>query len=254
MSTSSQSQRRPTAISLFAGAGGLDIGFAEAGFDLRLAVDNDPNCVSTLILNGFDNVWHADIADSAVVTPRRILALAGLRAGDVDAVIGGPPCQPFSMPGRRRGLRDSRAKLLRRFCSLVAGLKPRVFVIENVSAILTKPMRGVPRLIRRELGKSGELKNSGYEMEFSSLNSASYGVPQLRHRVFIVGWRGPGVFYFPPATHYLPGHQPNPKVRLKRYQTVNDAFRGLPPADRPSLQARRVAGTIAARNQKWHGK
>jgi DNA (cytosine-5)-methyltransferase 1 len=239
-------------VSLFSGAGGLDIGFERAGFEVVLAIESDPNCVRTLVANGHHDVWHADLSDEALVTPRRVLQRSGLRAGEVDAVIGGPPCQSFSTPGRRKGLRDSRGQLVKHFCRLVGGLRPRVFVFENVPGILNASMRGVLRLIRSELGVGGELGARGYEMSIGLLNAAAFGVPQLRQRAFIVGWSRPGSFYFPDGTHYLPGHQ---EAQGKdRFKTVADAFRGLPTPERPSRTARRVALTIAKRNKQWHGK
>jgi hypothetical protein len=77
-------------------------------------------------------------------------------------------------------------------------------------------------------------------------------VPQLRQRAFIVGWTQPGLFYFPDGTHYLPGARRT--EGKQRFKTVADAFRGLPPPERPSPTAKRVALTIASRNRRWHGK
>lgn len=250
------STRRPRTalrtISLFSGAGGLDIGFARAGFEIVLAIESDSNCVRTLLTNGHSDVWHADLSNEALVTPRRVLHRSGLRMGQIDAVIGGPPCQSFSMPGRRKGLRDSRGQLVRHFCRLVVGLRPRVFVFENVPGVLNASMRGVLKLIKTKLGVGGSLGEQGYEMSIGLLNAAAFGVPQLRQRAFIVGWSRPGTFYFPEGTHYLPGTD---RARSKRrYKTVADAFRDLPPPELPSRTAKRVAMTIAKRNRRWHGK
>jgi DNA (cytosine-5)-methyltransferase 1 len=240
-------------ISLFSGAGGLDIGFSRAGFDIRLSIDSDPNCVRTLAQNGGFDVWQADLSDDRRVTARRILHRCGLRAGEVDVVIGGPPCQPFSTPGRRKGLRDSRGQLVRHYCRIVAGLRPRVFVFENVPGILHAPMRGILDLIRSELSVNGRLGKRGYDMTIGLVNAAAFGVPQLRQRAFIVGWQRPGLFYFPRPTHYLPGEERYTNGR-RRYLSVADAFRGLPVPEQPSRIARLVAQTIADRNRRWHGK
>lgn len=245
-----QSGRHPTAVSLFSGAGGLDLGFHRAGFDIRVAIELDANCVKTLLLNGFSNVWQADISDEKLVTPRRVLRECGLRAGELDVVFGGPPCQSFSVTGRRKGLGASSGQLVLHFCRLVRGLRPRVFVFENVPAIFNRPMRNVLRMLERELGRGGVMGHGGYDMTREVLNAAAFGVPQLRERAFIVGWQPPGVFYFPRGTHFLPG---SPRTGgLRRYATVGDAFHGLPAPQKPSRVARRVAATIAARNRRWH--
>jgi DNA (cytosine-5)-methyltransferase 1 len=242
----------PTAVSLFTGAGGLDIGFQRAGYDIRLAIELDSNCVKTLCLNGFKNVWQADISNERLVTPRRILKECDLRVGELDVVFGGPPCQAFSMTGRRKGLRAADGQLVRHFCRLVRGLRPQVFVFENVPGIFNSPMRGVLKLIELELGRGGVMGLRGYDMSRGLLNAAAFGVPQMRERAFIVGWQAPGTFYFPHGTHFLPGM---PKGDgLRRFATVADAFHGLPSPEKPSHLAKRVAATIAERNRRWHGK
>src|SRR5690606_32737818 len=91
-----------------------------------------------------------------------------------------------------------------------------------------------------------------YELTAEVLDAAEYGVPQRRRRVFIVGWRGPGEFYFPPATHQVPEAPRRPWKKPAR--TVGDALKGLPAPDPPSAQAISVARTIPERNAKWYGK
>jgi len=243
-----------TAISLFTGAGGMDLGFRRAGFDIRLCIEKDPNAVATLIANGFTNVWQADIGDQSVVTPRRILWRAGLRSGQVGLVIGGPPCQPFGQPGARRGLRDPRGQLVYHFARLVRGLRPRAFVFENVVGILTKPMRDAIDLLKTELG-SEDAGAPRYSLQIGVLNAADFGVPQLRNRVFVVGWQGPGLFYFPRPTHYRPDRLMDKENRpkLRRTPTVGEALSGLPKPEPPSYHAVRVAATIEERNRRWHG-
>ena len=246
-----------TAVSLFTGAGGLDTGFKRAGFDIRLCIELDTSAVATLEANGYANVWRADIADEAVVTPRRVLSKAGLRAGQLGLVIGGPPCQPFGQPGQRKGLNDPRGRLVHHFARLVKGLRPRAFVFENVTGILTRPMRAAIDLLYRELSQGDGARNrTSYHLEPGVLNAADFGAPQRRERVFVVGWAGPGFFWLPRPTHYRPGREidseNNPKLR--RTPTVREALAGLPAADAPSKLALRVADTIAKRNQRWHGK
>jgi DNA (cytosine-5)-methyltransferase 1 len=246
-----------TAISLFTGAGGLDIGFRRAGFDIRLCIENDPSAVATLRANEVRNVWQADISDESLVTPRRVLRRAGLKVGEVGLVIGGPPCQPFGQPGARRGLSDPRGQLVRHYTRLVNGLRPRCFVFENVAGILTRPMRNAIRLLYRELGAAeGDGDGHGYHIEVGALNAADFGVPQLRDRVFVVGWRGPGFFYFPRPTHYRPGSKMDRAncPKLRRCMTVGDALAGLPRPEPPSEQGIRVAATISERNRRWYGK
>jgi DNA (cytosine-5)-methyltransferase 1 len=188
---------RPTAISLYSGAGGLDLGFIGAGFDVVWANDADPFAVRT---------YNANVGEHAVCGDvLRVL----VPAVSPDVVIGGPPCQGFSVIGRMRA-DDPRSRHVFHFLEVVEQLSPRAFVMENVKALGTNP-RWAP--LRDTLRARAE--GLGYATELMVLNAAHYGVPQARERMFFVGVTGG-----PPTV-------PEPKTRDDP-PTVRQALSQLP--------------------------
>jgi len=181
----------PTAVGLFVGGGGLDLGFRQAGFRLLMATDIDPNAQRTHERNWPDvpfllrDVRTLTAADIAVAT-------SGRRP---DVIIGGPPCQGFSTLGDRLSA-DPRNDLVDAFVRIVDGLRPQAILLENVRAIVTE-YRGRYRDYIK-----GRLSDIGYTVHFSVLNAADYGVPQLRRRAFFVAFADPRILYeFPTPTH-----------------------------------------------------
>ena len=124
---------QPKVIDLFAGVGGLSLGAARAGFTVALAVERDKHALAAHTKN-FPKSNHLD-ADIRRLTGEKLLQAAGLKAGKLDGLIGGPPCQGFSIIGHRRAA-DSRNNLFQKFFSLVAECRPKFFVAENVLGIL----------------------------------------------------------------------------------------------------------------------
>lgn len=170
----------PTVISTFAGAGGSSLGYSMAGFRELLAVEWDSNAVETFKLNFPDvPVYHGDIAKLSV---DEVLQMTGLKPGELDVFDGSPPCQGFSTAGKRQ-LDDPRNQLFREYVRLLRGLKPKVFVMENVSGMV----KGVMKLVFVEILK--ELKASGYKVSARLLNAMYFGVPQSRQRMIFVGVR-----------------------------------------------------------------
>lgn len=162
-----------TAISLYCGAGGLDLGFQRAGFELAWAIDSDPWAVRTYA----DAVGaHAVCGDVLAVDPPGYLR--------PDVVIGGPPCQGFSVIGRMDPL-DPRSRHVTHFLDVVARFKPQAFVMENVKALAVNP-RWVGLRSRLE----ARARRLGYAVETFVLNAADYDVPQARERMFMIGVRG----------------------------------------------------------------
>ena len=240
-------RKKPNAISLFSGAGGMDAGFAMAGFDVRLAIEIDPSCCDTLR----KNLHSTKILNRSVneITAAEICAEAGLRIGEVDCIFGGPPCQSFSLAGKREGLNDDRGKLVFRFVELIREIRPKAFVLENVKGMVNWEggivLREIESLFEKPL-PTGER----YTVQHKVLNSANFGVPQKRERVFVVGSRLKEQYNFPEPTHV-----PNGKIGTnseKQFVTVGDALSGLPEADAPSKTAQRVSETIKGRIAK-HG-
>ena len=170
----------PTVISTFAGAGGSSLGYSMAGFRERLAVEWDNNAVETFRLNFPDvPVYHGDIAKLSVA---QALDMTGLQPGQLDIFDGSPPCQGFSTAGKRQ-LDDPRNQLFKEYVRLLQGLRPKVFVMENVSGMV----KGIMKLVFVEILK--ELKASGYRVSARLLNAMYFGVPQSRQRMIFIGVR-----------------------------------------------------------------
>ena len=168
-------------ISLFSGGGGLDLGAHFAGFKSTLVSDIVPACTETIKHNlPHVNVYNDDAMD---LTPDKVRQLSGIQ-NDIDLIIAGPPCQSFSIMGKRQSLNDPRGKLTIKYFELIAGLKPKAFVFENVSGLMTvnrgKDFENLLSFIRR---------TTGYSVFREVLNAVNYGIPQYRERLVIVGFR-----------------------------------------------------------------
>jgi DNA (cytosine-5)-methyltransferase 1 len=179
---------RGTAISLFSGAGGLDLGVEQAGYHVAAAVEMNHDAADTMEKN-FLGLTSPVIRQSILDVPTRdILRAAGLKGRErPDLLVGGPPCTPFSKSGfwlewKRDGL-DPDASLLQAYTRVLAEAKPRAFILENVYALTYKNKASAPafaRLLR-------EIDEAGYACRWKVLNAADYGVPQARPRLFVVG-------------------------------------------------------------------
>lgn len=172
--------RKPTVISLFAGCGGSSLGYKWAGYRELLAIDFDENAVETFKLN-FPDVpcWKKDIRN---VTGSEILKFCGIKKGDLDLLDASPPCQGFSLSGKRN-VNDPRNDLFLEFVRLINELEPKVFVMENVPGMVVGKMKG------RFLEIMGVLKTLPYRVKCKLMNSMYYGVPQSRQRLIWIGIR-----------------------------------------------------------------
>lgn len=242
-------------ISLFSGAGGMDIGFIQAGFDIRVAVENDPACCDTLRHNKKKFAPNMTILEGDItqISSQEILEAADLKPLEAALVIGGPPCQSFSLAGDRKGLDDPRGKLIQEFFRVVKEILPVGFVMENVKGMLNWSNGKALDTIEKEATSAIEYCNCFYQYNISHklLNAADFGVPQLRERVFFVGNRIGIDFTFPAASHYR-GETATPLLGLKPCSTVDQAISKLGPPTPPSETAQRVARTIKGRIAK-HG-
>jgi len=170
----------PTIISTFAGCGGSSLGYSMAGFRELLAIEWDDNAVATFKSNFPDvPVYHGDIAKISV---EQVLEMTGLQPGELDVLDGSPPCQGFSTAGKRV-MDDPRNQLFREYVRLLRGLKPKVFVMENVSGMV----KGKMKLIFADILR--ELKASGYKVSARLLNAMYFNVPQIRRRMIFIGVR-----------------------------------------------------------------
>jgi len=228
-------------ISLFSGAGGLDIGFENAGFSIAVAVEIDASCCDTLKTNRPDlSVINKNIME---VTSEEILKAANLEPLEAALVIGGPPCQSFSLAGLRKGLDDERGKLLFEFVRIVRETLPVGFVLENVKGLTNWDSGKALRLLIEELSSPIEYHGKSYTYTIAEpkvLNAVDYGVPQFRERLILVGNRNRLDFKYPV-----------PIDECER-KTVRDAIGDLPEPDAPSETARIVAKSIKGRREK-HG-
>jgi DNA (cytosine-5)-methyltransferase 1 len=170
----------PKVISTFAGGGGSLTGYLMAGYDDILAVEWDNNAVETLRLNyPHLDIYHGDIAK---LTVDEVLRRTGLQVGELDVLDGSPPCQGFSTAGKRQ-IDDPRNQLFKEYVRLLRGLKPKAFVMENVSGMV----KGKMKLVFVEILK--ELKDSGYKVSARLLNAKYFHVPQSRERMIFIGVR-----------------------------------------------------------------
>lgn len=171
----------PTVISTFAGAGGSSLGYSMAGYRELLAVEWDDNAVETFRLNFPDvPVYHGDICKLSVEECMRLAGLTG--PGELDVLDGSPPCQGFSTAGKR-DFGDDRNQLFRQYVRLLRGLRPKVFVMENVSGMV----KGIMKIIFADIMR--ELKASGYIVSARLLNAMYFNVPQSRERMIFIGVR-----------------------------------------------------------------
>ncbi len=207
-------------IDLFAGVGGLSYGFAhDDSFNIVAANEIlEPMAKAYSLNHPTVKMYNCDIKDFSINDLKSDL---GINEGDVDIIVGGPPCQAYSTAGKRAE-GDPRGQLFQQYYRILSELKPKVFVFENVKGLLS--MNG-GKLIRQII----ELFESlGYNVNVKLLNAADYGTPQIRERVIIVGNNFHGVFPYPKPTHFNPEDTKDNHDGLKPYITLGEAISDLP--------------------------
>ena len=230
--------RRPIAVDLFAGAGGMTLGFEQAGFDVLAAVELDPIHASVHQYNF--PFWTVICKNVAETTGKEIRELSKIGDRDIDVVFGGPPCQGFSLMGKR-DFKDDRNSLVYHYLRLVVDLRPKFFVMENVRGMtIGKQKKILERIIE-------EFQHHGYRVTNNPqvLNAANYGVPQNRHRLFLLGCReGLKLPNYPQAQTQPPPPQGDRlitlgKVDLPFTPTVKEAIGDIPEVNHyPELNLR----------------
>lgn len=220
--TAQQPIKRPRTLSLFTGAGGLDIGFHRAGFDIIACIEMEEVFCDTIRLGGgkyFPERCQVLNQDIQAVEPQ------ALGIEPIHVIIGGPPCQSFSAAGRRAGgaagLLDERGSLFSHYCRIVRYFRPKVFIFENVRGIL-----------HCNKGKDWEeisaaFQQLGYSLFHKVLDAADYGVPQYRERLILAGVDGLSTFLFPRPTHGPDSLDNTPHV------SAGEAIADLQPKDEP---------------------
>lgn len=173
--------RRPIGIDLFCGAGGMSLGFEQAGFDVVAAVESEAVHIEAHKINFPD--CKTIPADVSTITGEEIRKQAGIGRKKIDVLFGGPPCNGFSLIGRRR-MDDPRNSLLRHFARLVGELRPSYFVVENVQGMLLGNAKATVDSFEKTVRSIGYLVVKPIEI----LDAQEFGVPQRRKRVFILGY------------------------------------------------------------------
>jgi len=213
------SNQRPIAVDLFAGAGGMTLGFEQAGFDILAAVEFDPIHASVHEYNF--PFWTTICKSVTNITSEEIRSQSTIGDRNIDVVFGGPPCQGFSLMGKRN-LDDDRNSLVGHFTRLVLNLRPNFFVMENVRGITIGKQQEVLHRIIEEFQANGYQVRENYQV----LNAAHYGVPQNRRRLFLIGCRqGLNLPDYPQAITQPPIKQ-STKSKVKK--KVKKAHRHLP--------------------------
>ena len=209
--------------------GGLDFGFEAAGFETAVAIDFEPNACDTMRINR--PKWSILEGDIHSFPTRTILERAALPKENVSIVFGGPPCQPFSkssywVRGDSLRLSDPRASTLSEFIRVIDEVLPPVFLLENVHGLNYKNKSEGFQLIVDGIQAINKKHSCAYNISHAVLNSASYGVPQIRERIFIVGNRLGKKFKFPTPTHF-PVSEAQGSLNIPQYMTAWDAIGDL---------------------------
>ncbi len=239
---------KPTVISLFTGGMGLDLGFEEKGFDIKVALDNDAAVEATILAN--DRDFPVISKNVSKVTTAEILSVAGLQVGEATVVTGAPPCEPFSTAGNRNGFRDHRASAVHSFIQIVRESQPEYFAFEEVPGFLRAAKKHISFYERSNM-RAGEIhpdvklgsafeeimkefEGLGYYLSFdpinpraSLLNSADYGVPQKRVRFVLLGAREGPAIDLPTPTHDAPDSKEVQEGAKGQWRTLRDALDGL---------------------------
>jgi DNA (cytosine-5)-methyltransferase 1 len=224
------SRRDPTSVELFAGCGGLALGVEQAGFRHLCLNEFDARACDTLVANGATQIDSP--GDDAAAWPLVRGDCHGIDwtplRGQVDLLAGGPPCQPFSIGGIHRGTNDPR-NLWGEAARALREMEPKAFLFENVRGLARPKFRPFFDAVVEDL------EGAGYDVAWTTVNAANYGVPQLRWRVFVVGFRRDldMEWTFPAETHsrsVLVAAQSGEPVTngLAPWRTLRDALSGLP--------------------------
>jgi DNA (cytosine-5)-methyltransferase 1 len=227
-------KKRPKlrAVSLFAGAGGLDLGVERAGYSVIHAVENDATAVATMNRNRarfFPTLAEVEPLDITTLDPLAVMTELGVVAGDIDLLVGGPPCVAFSKSGfhleyKRQG-RDSRAGLLNDYLRFLEAFQPKAFLMENVFGLAYRNQSSPFFDALRE-----GVRDAGYSVSYEVLNAADYGVPQNRQRLFLIGARDGQPLAHPAPTHWGEHERRRPPSNVRHFlphATAADALAGV---------------------------
>jgi DNA (cytosine-5)-methyltransferase 1 len=215
------------ALSLFSGAGGMDIGIRQAGFNILAEIEHDEHCCSTLRASVEREKTTTKViqTDIKIVDPKSLLADLNIKKGELDLLFGGPPCQSFSLAGKQLGLCDERGPLLFEIIRFAKHILPKVILLEQVKGLLSAKEKNNRR---GEVFESflAELEKIGYTPKWRVVMAADFGLPQLRERLFVVATHGKNGFIFPERTH-APAEECGSLFQLEPYVGVGAVLTGL---------------------------
>ncbi|MDJ0658745.1 MAG: DNA cytosine methyltransferase [Crocosphaera sp.] len=212
-------QKRPIAVDLFAGVGGMTLGFEQAGFDVLASVEIDPIHCSIHHYNF--PFWTTICASVTQITGHQIRQLSTIKNKPIDVVFGGPPCQGFSLMGKR-SLEDDRNALVKHFIRLVLELQPKYFVMENVPGMAIGKHQIFLQKIFDEFAKNNYQVKTDYQI----LNAANYRVPQVRKRLFLLGCQKG--LRLPNYPEFITQYNRKDNLLLPQTPTVKEAIQDLP--------------------------
>ncbi len=247
---------KPRVLDLFAGCGGLSLGFAAAGFEISAAVEFDPLAAQSHGLNFHPHdERHTKAYDITTTTPDTLCEELGLGpvTNAVDVIVGGPPCQAFARVGRAKlrevdqhpeaFLHDPRAQLYKAYLDYVRAFRPLAILMENVPDVLNHGGQNIPEEI------SDVLESEGYVCRYTLINSVFYGVPQIRERMLLIAYHqelGITNPVFPEPTHHhsLPtGYEGSRAVALK---LLNGLFSGAHDYIEPPAASGKLSPAVTA--------
>lgn len=211
--------KSPIGLELFCGCGGLSTGFLDAGVRIAAGFDIDRRSVQAYDYNHTYRGSRAIAADLSQASGKSLLEMAGVPK--IDVLIGGPPCQPFSIVGKRRGTDDLRSGLVADFLRLAEELRPTALFFENVPNLAS-----IDEGAHLDLLSVG-LRRRGYSIRIEIVPAADFGVPQIRRRLLLIAAKGVRALAFPRPTH---GARDLLSNGLKPYMTTREALDDLPPA------------------------
>ncbi len=191
------SPKKPRVLDLFSGCGGLSYGFKVAGYEVLYGIDNWEDALLTFRYNHPES--KTILADLMAESVNDLINKHSIQPGDIDVIVGGPPCQGFSISGKRNP-HDPRNRLYTSFVAFLEALKPKAFVMENVPNLVSMQGGSIKDTILFDM------KKAGYTVTYKILKASDYGVPQNRRRVFFVGIRGDKIFEFPEAIFGADAH------------------------------------------------
>lgn len=245
--------RKYRALSLFSGAMGLDLGLDQTGrFELLACVEKEKAYCDTIRKNKANGKLSSELlvyeGDIRELDPRKVMADLGLKPGELDILVGGPPCQAFSTAGKRASIQDPRGMLLWDYIRFVDAFRPKFFLMENVRGLLSaainhraisdrpenggKPLKesekpgSVIRLFAEDL-KS--LEGGPYHLDCFEVNAVNYGAPQIRERAIFIGNRYNCLVDFPDPTHGAVGEKAQSELfeATQPWNTLGNALKGL---------------------------